>query len=81
MKCILLKFGDLLVVSSLQFGFQKKLPCSHFVYTVRAVIVDYYVSDLFTVNARLLDLSKAFDRVKHDILSAVLYLLDGHSLV
>ena len=46
---------------------QKKLSCSHAVYALRAVI-DYYVSGLSTVNVALLDLSKAFDRVKHDIL-------------
>ena len=66
-KCLLLKFGHLFVVSTLQYGFQKKLSCSHAVYTLRAVI-DYYVSGLSTVNVALLDLSKAFDRVKHDIL-------------
>jgi len=40
-KCLLLKFGNLFVVSPLQYVFQKKLSCSHAVYTLRAV-TDYY---------------------------------------
>ena len=65
-KCILLKFGHLLAVPPLQFGFQKKLSCSHAIYSLRAD-VDYHVSGLSTVNVALLDLSKAFDRVQHDL--------------
>jgi len=74
-KCILLKFGHLLAVSPLQFGFQKKLSCSHAIYSLRTV-VDYYVSGLSTVNVALLDLSKAFDRVQHDTLFIKLMKLD-----
>jgi len=68
-KCLLVKFGELglLVVSPQQFGFQKKLSCSHAIYSVRSV-VDYYVSGLSTVNMAFVDLSKAFDRVNHNIL-------------
>jgi len=54
-------------VSPLQYGFQKKLSCSHAIYTLRAV-TDYYVAGLSTVNVATLDLSKAFDRVKHETL-------------
>lgn len=66
-KCLLTKFGHLLAVSPLQYGFQKKLSCSHAIYTLRAV-TDYYVAGLSTVNVAMLDLRKAFDRVKHDTL-------------
>jgi len=38
-KCLLVKFGELLV-SPQQFGFQKKLYCSHAIYSMRSV-VDY----------------------------------------
>jgi len=66
-KCLLVKLGELLVVSPQQFGFQKKLSCSHAIYSMRPV-VDYYRSGLSTVNVAFVDLSKAFDRVNHNIL-------------
>ena len=66
-KCLLVKFGELLVVSPQQFGFQKKLSCSHAIYSMRSV-VDYCVSGLSTVNVAFVDLSKAFDRVNYNIL-------------
>jgi len=47
-KCLLSKFGHLLAVSPLQYGFQKKLSCSHAIYMLRAV-TDYYVTGLSTV--------------------------------
>ena len=65
--CILQLYGNLLTVSPLQFGFQKRLSCSHAIYTLRA-ITDFYVSGHSTVNVALLDLSKAFDRVNHSLL-------------
>jgi len=34
-KCLLVKFGELLV-SPQQFGFQKKLSCSHAIYSMRS---------------------------------------------
>jgi len=43
---------------------QKKLSCSHAVYTLRTV-TDFYVNGQSTVNVALLDLSKAFDMVNH----------------
>ena len=42
-KCLLTKFGHLLTVSPLQYGLQKKLSCSHAIYTLHAV-TDYYVA-------------------------------------
>jgi len=66
-KCLLVRFGELLVVAPLQFGFQKKLSYSHAIYSFRAV-VDHHVSGLSTLNVAFVDLSKAFDRVNHNIL-------------
>jgi len=66
-KCLLAKFAEHLSVSHHQFGFKKKLSCSHAIYSLRAV-TDYYVSGMSTVNVAFLDLSKAFDRVNHNIL-------------
>ena len=66
-KCLLVKFGELLAVSPQQYGFQKKLSCGHAIYSLRSV-VDYYVSGLSTVNVAFVDLSKAFDRVNHNIM-------------
>ena len=59
-KCILLKFGHLLAVSPLQFGFRKSYP-------LRAVVAKI-VSGLSIFSVALLNLSKAFDRVQHDTL-------------
>jgi len=65
--CLVERFAHLLVVSPLQFGFQRKLSCSHSLYTLRAAI-DFYNSGGSTVNVALLDMSKAFDRVNHAVL-------------
>jgi exonuclease III len=66
-KCLVSKFGHLFAVSPLQFGFQKKLSCSHAIYVLRAV-TEYYVDGLSTVNVATLDLTKAFDMVNHSVL-------------
>ena len=65
--CILHKFEYLFTVSSLQFGFQKKLSCSHAIFALRS-ITDYYTAGLSTVNVAFLDMSSAFDKVVHDVL-------------
>ena len=51
----------------MQFGFQKRLACSHAVFTARKII-DFYCAGNSTVNVALLDMSKAFDKVHHTIL-------------
>ena len=66
-KCLLDKYFDVFCTSPLQFGFQKRLACSHAVFTARKVI-DFYCAGNSTVNVALLDMSKAFDRVNHTIL-------------
>jgi len=65
--CILHKFEHLFTVSPLQFGFQKKLSCSHAIYALRS-ITDYYTAGSSTVNVALLDMSSAFDTVVYDVL-------------
>ena len=65
--CVLELYGELLLTSSLQFGFKKKLSTSHALYTLRRT-VDYYVRNGSTVNVSLLDFSKAFDNVHHGVL-------------
>ena len=50
-----------------QFGFKKKLGCSHAIYSVKQ-IVDYYVRGGSTVNMCTIDISKAFDKVNLFIL-------------
>ena len=65
--CILQKFEHMLTVSPLQFGFQKKLSCSHAIYALRS-ITDYYTEGSSTVNVAFLDMSSAFDKVIYDVL-------------
>jgi len=65
--CILHKFEHLFTVNPLQFGFQKKLSCSHAIYSLRS-ITDYYTAGSSTVNVALLDMSSAFDKVVYDVL-------------
>lgn len=49
----------------LQFVFlEKNVGCTSAIFTVRSVI-EYYNKRGSTVNLRMLDVSKAFDRVNH----------------
>jgi len=58
------KLEEYLKTSELQFGFKKKMSCSHAIYSVKTV-VDHFVKRGSTVNLCAMDLSKAFDRVNH----------------
>ena len=60
--CLLHLFSKYLHSNDAQFGFKKKLGCSHAIYSVKQV-VDYYVRGGSTVNLCTLDISKAFDKV------------------
>ena len=51
----------------MQFGFQKKLSCSHAICALRS-ITDYYTEGSSTVNVAFLDMSSAFDKVIYDVL-------------
>ena len=48
-------------------GFKKGLGCRNAIYTVRNIVSDY-VSKSSTVNLRIIDLSKVFDKVNHNAL-------------
>ena len=63
-KCILECFGEYFISSDKQFGFKKKIGCSHTIYSLRTV-VDYFSENGSTVNLCSLDVSKAFDKVNH----------------
>jgi len=61
---ILFRFSPYFETSDLQFGFKKKLSCSHAIYSIRN-IVDHYIRGPSTVSLYFVDLSKAFDKVNH----------------
>ena len=63
-KCILERFEKYFISSDNQFGFKKKVGCSHAIYSLRST-VDYFVNNNSTVNLCSIDISKAFDRVNH----------------
>ena len=61
-KGILENFESYFHTSDSQFGFKRKLNCSHALFSVRTT-VDYYTSNDSDVIICLLDISKAFDKV------------------
>ena len=63
-KAILENFSSYLWSSDNQFGFKKKVGCSHAIYSLKSVI-DHFVNNGSTVNLCSLDVSKAFDHVNH----------------
>ena len=65
--CLLEQYSSILDSSPLQFGFKKKLGCSHAIYTLHCVS-EYFTQHGSNVNICLLDLSKAFDRVDYAVL-------------
>lgn len=65
--CLLEQYSDIWQSSHLQFGFKKKIGCSHAIYTLQC-ITDYFSKEGSTVNIAFMDLSKAFDRVNHSVL-------------
>ena len=65
--CILDRFSTFLALSDHQFGFKKGSSCSHAIHTVKTA-VDYYNKGGSTVNLCDLDLSKAFDKMDHNVL-------------
>ena len=65
--CLLEQYSSILDFSPLQFDFKEKLGCSHAIYSLQCV-AEYFTLHGSTVNVCLLDLSKTFDRVDHDLL-------------
>ena len=65
--CILDKFKSYFSTEDNQFGFKKKLACTHANYTVQN-IVNNCVKHSNTVNLCALDLTKAFDKTNHHAL-------------
>jgi len=72
--CLIEINSETLYSSPLQFGFHKKTGCSHALYSLRNVI-DFDCASGSTVNVALLDMSKAFDRVNHNVLFNIPVLL------
>jgi len=62
--CVLELVEVKLITSNLQFGFKKKLGCTHAIYTMQFV-VEYYTNRGSTMNVCVLDITKAFDKVNH----------------
>jgi len=70
--CLIDKLYNFFNTSNLQFGFKKKLSCSHAIYTLNTS-VEYFTNNLSTVNICTIDLSKAFDKINvHCLLSKLL---------
>ena len=65
---ILHRFNKYFTTSHAQFGFKKKLSCSHVIYSVRNVVNHCYINGDSTVNLAMVDLSKAFDKMNHHAL-------------
>jgi len=63
--CVLRRFESYFVTSDNQFGFKKRLSCSHAIFTVRSAI-NHYMSHGSTVNLCAVDISKAFDHMNHN---------------
>ena len=74
-KSILSNFGNYFNSSDNQFGFKRRVGCSHAIYTLQSVI-SYFVNNGSTVNVCSLDVSKAFDHVNH--YSLFCKLIDRH---
>ena len=63
-QCLLLKFGQHLMSSVLQFGFKKRHSTSHAVFVMKKC-VDYYVERGSRVFVTLMDCHKGFDKISH----------------
>ena len=66
-SCILKEISTFLVSSNRQFGFKNGVGCRDAIFTVKSII-NHYTSNNSTINLCALDITKAFDRVNHDIL-------------
>lgn len=77
---ILERYRDILVTSDNQFGFKPKLGTEECVFVLKQVI-DFYQSHSSPVYVSFLDLSKAFDRVNHNILFKKLLKIGIHPLI
>ena len=65
--CVLLMIEDYLYSSSHQFGFKKGRGCRDAIFALNET-VDYFVSGVSTVNLCTIDVTKAFDRLNHNML-------------
>ena len=66
-SCLLDGFSHLLFSSDQQFGFKKGHGTTHAIFSVRKVI-ERFTATGNTINVCTLDISKAFDKVDHNIL-------------
>jgi len=62
--CLINKYENFMPSNDLQFGFKKKMGCSHAIFAVHQC-VDYFVKAGSSVFMAALDATKAFDRVNH----------------
>ena len=69
--CVLILCKNYLSTSDRQFAFKKGVSCQHAIYTLNRT-VNHFTSRNSTVNLCSLDLTKAFDRISHNVLIAKL---------
>ena len=62
---LLLKIGDYLTTSDLQFGYKKKHSCTHAIFALKTC-VDYFTERGSNVFSAFLDCSKGFDKINHE---------------
>jgi hypothetical protein len=65
--CVMQRFDHFLTSNDNQFDFKKGLSCSHAIYTVQK-IANRLTDGGSTVNRCALDLTKALDKVNHNVL-------------
>ena len=75
--CLLPSLSKLLKLSNLQFGFRKETGCMSAIALVKETIYKYN-SENSNVHCVLVDLSKAFDRINHNILFSKFLESDVH---